>query len=717
MSEQQNAPQENETPQHDAAFESEQQHLLETYAKLLEIKAETETKIREIRAEATKDMGDMRDELALDFSSDDMTSETLAEYQSMNGIIEGYNRAMEVNIDRYKRVGQLLPRAYFAKVSLQFKPGAAPRDIYLGTAGMTDENRRHFVIDWRSPVAETYYNQEIGPTSYRVDGRTINVDLKLRRQFDIDHDKLGAYFDTTVAIEDPLLLAKLAEHHSEKLQAITATIQREQNKVIRHDDVDVLLVAGIAGSGKTSVLLQRIAYLFYQYRETLVPSKVHLFTPNPVFGKYIDNVLPDMGESNPKITTWNAFFDERGLTGRGMNADIPAENLRALEEAVGNLAFAPEDFNDIEFNGRVLIKASQVQKIAAKFPHAAPGPRLAALVNDELYDRLESRLKSLAQSEEITDIVDTLPVTEQIEIFDQQISTDTEEDLKKWSHRYVELQWGGAADLIDDFAWLNVSRVGARLTGNSNLSALEWLYLRLLLTGDADRDARFVMIDEVQDYTFAQLMVLSRYFSRAHFLLLGDEHQAIKRGTATFAEIRDLFAKDHGQVDECHLMTSYRSTPEITDMFCGLLDERERVLTSSVQRAGTAPQIAAFATREEWQAALAAAAEQGAKEAQDGWLCAIVANNKQTAKQVAKILGDAATLVKSDAQLPASGVVVLDLPLAKGLEFDHVIIPDANSAAYPADDALARRKMYTALSRATQRVTVLAQGELTALLR
>ncbi len=709
MSEQSN------TPQNDATFDEEQAHLCETYAKLLEIKAETEDKIREIRAEATKDMGDMRDELALDFSSDDMTSETLAEYQSMNGIIEGYNRAMEVNIDRYKRTNQLLPRAYFAKVSLQFKPGAEPRDIYLGTAGMTDENRRHFIIDWRSPVAETYYNQEIGPTSYRVDDRTIQVDLKLRRQFDIDHDELGAYFDTTVAIEDPLLLAKLAEHHSEKLQAITATIQREQNKVIRHDDVDVLLVNGIAGSGKTSVLLQRIAYLFYQYRETLIPSQVHLFTPNPVFGSYIDNVLPDMGESNPKITTWNAFFDERGLTGRGMNADIPAEKLHALEDAVAGLRFEGADFNDIEYNGRVLVKASQIQKIAAKFPQAAPGPRLAALINDELYDRLESKLKSLAQSDEITDIVDTLPVTEQIDIFDQQISTDTEEDLKKWSRRYVEIQWGKAADLIDDFAWLNVSHVGARLTGDTNLCAIEWFYLRLLLTGDSDRDARFVMIDEVQDYTLSQLMVLSRYFNRAHFLLLGDEHQAIKPNTAAFPEIHDLFAKDRERVDECRLMTSYRSTPEITDMFCGLLDDDERVLTSSVQRAGSTPKVEAFDSREKWQEALNAAVAQGIDEAKDGWLVAVVANNKQMAKQVAKILGDSATLTKSDAQLPASGVIVLDLPLAKGLEFDHVIIPDANDSNYP-NDALSRRKLYTALSRATQRVSVLAQGKLTELL-
>lgn len=526
------------------AFEQEQAHLSETYAKLLDIEAETADRIAEIRRQATKDMSDMRDELALDFSSDDMAMETLAEYQSMNGIIEGYNRAMEVSMDRYKKVKQLIPRACF---------------------------------------------------------------------------------DTTVAIEDPLLLSKLSERHSEKLQAITATIQREQNKVIRHDDVDVLLVNGIAGSGKTSVLLQRIAYLFYRYREDLVPSQVHLFTPNPVFGKYIDSVLPDMGESNPQITTWNEFFDQRGLTGRGMVVDVPAQNLHALEEAVKGLALVDGDFNDIALDGRVILKASQVRGVVSRFSRETAGPRLAALVNEELYERFESKLKLLAGSDEILDIVDTLPVTEQIALFDQQISTESEEDLKKWSRRYVEVKWGSAVSQIDDFSWLNVTRVGARITGRTDLSALEWMYLRLLLTGDSDRDARFVMIDEVQDYTLSQLMVLSRYFSRAHFLLLGDQHQAIKPGTATFEQIHELFARDHGVVDECRLMTSYRSTPEITELFCGLLDKDERVQTSSVQREGQVPTIKACETRDKWEEALLEEVRTGAG---DGGRCDRSANRQ-----------------------------------------------------------------------------------------
>ena len=143
-----------------------------------------------------------------------------------------------MNAERAAAAANLLLRQpYFAKVSLQFKPGAPARDIYIGSAGMTDEDYRHFIVDWRSPVAETYYNQENGRTSYQANGRTITADLKLRRQFDIDGATLNAYFDTTVAIQDPLLLASLSKRRSDRMSAITATIQKEQNQVVRHEDV------------------------------------------------------------------------------------------------------------------------------------------------------------------------------------------------------------------------------------------------------------------------------------------------------------------------------------------------------------------------------------------------------------------------------------------------------------------------------------------------
>ncbi|HAM14451.1 MAG TPA: DNA helicase, partial [Eggerthellaceae bacterium] len=239
----------------DPVFDEEQRHLSDTYAKLERIERELRAQLDADLAEALADKDDMFDDLVLNQDAD-IQLETLAELEAMNRIIEGYNISADINTEKLRRAQLLLRSPYFAKVRLQFPNAEAPKDIYIGAGGMTDEKRRHFIVDWRSPVAEVYYNQANGPTSYRANGRTIQVDLQLRRQFDLSRDKLHAYFDTTVAIEDPLLLASLSKRRTAQLTAITTTIQKEQNTVIRHDDVPALLVHGIAGSGKTSVLLQ-----------------------------------------------------------------------------------------------------------------------------------------------------------------------------------------------------------------------------------------------------------------------------------------------------------------------------------------------------------------------------------------------------------------------------------------------------------------------------
>ena len=287
----------------DQTFEEEQEHLTGIYAQLLAMRDSLVEELEAGQQGIAQDLIAMSEEIRPDFVGADETMETLAAIETLNGVIDTYNQVHDFNVDKLRRVLLLLMQPYFAKVRLQLRPNRPAQDVYIGAAGVTDQNRRPLIVDWRSPIAETYYNQEMGPTSYQVNGKTRTVNLELRRQFDIAQDVLRMYFDTTVAIEDSLLLRALKQHHSEKLQAITATIQKEQNAIVRHEDVPVMLVAGIAGSGKTSVLLQRIAFLFYQQRDALRPNQVYLFTPNSVFERYIDTVLPSLGESNPQTFT------------------------------------------------------------------------------------------------------------------------------------------------------------------------------------------------------------------------------------------------------------------------------------------------------------------------------------------------------------------------------------------------------------------------------
>lgn len=696
----------------DEVFEEEQQHLSWAYGKLSDIERETRAEIESTLAEALADKEDLFDEMTRDFARD-IQLETLAELEAMNRIIESYNLTADINEEKLRRAQLLMRRPYFAKVRLQFQHNDEPKDIYIGAAGMTDEKRRHFIVDWRSPVAEVYYNQENGQTSYEANGRTIQVDLQLRRQFDIERDRLNSYFDTTVAIEDPLLLASLSKRRTARLQAITTTIQKEQNRVIRHADVPALLVHGIAGSGKTSVLLQRIAYLFYTERETLNPAQVFLLTPNEVFGRYIDDVLPDMGESNPQIMTWDGLMDRLGLAGRGVSREADIAILRRIDELVPTLKLESSDYCDLRVEDERVIAAHSVRASMDKYSYLPMGTHRCTLVIEDLKEKLEQRIMRLSKDEETQERVMDLSDDEQIRMFGQQLAPLDEGEMASCTRQWLTLRYQPVLEAIEQGEWLRLDRIGMRMLQCETLDAVEWLYLKLALVGGGERDARYVMVDEVQDYTTTQLAVLARYFGNAHFLLLGDENQAVNEGTASFAQVRDLFAELRGSVDECALMISYRSSPEITALFSKLLPENERLEASSVQRPGTAPEIMECNDYAAYEGALREAVR---KAADDDCLTALIANSRSRAKQLAKLLVDEPiAAVPVNGVLPANGVVLMDVKLAKGLEFDHVIVPDVQEGAFP-DEPVRRHRLYTAISRATQRATLIANGPLTSLL-
>lgn len=699
----------------DQVFLQEQQHLSETYTSLEAMQHTLVQQMDQARREAAADKQSMSEELSTNFATYADAMETYADFAAMNRVIDGYNLAQDADAEKLTSIQLLLKQPYFAKVVLQFKPDQEPKELYLGNAGVSDESYRRLVVDWRSPVAETYYNQDNGRTSYQADGRTITADLKLRRQFDIEGSKLNAYFDTSVAIQDSLLLASLSKRRTAQMQAITATIQKEQNLVVRHKDVPVLLVSGIAGSGKTSVLLQRIAYLFYQNRGNLDANEVFLITPNPVFRHYIDNVLPDLGESNPETLTWEEFAQNLLPTDRGIgDVDATMDALAHIDAAVSSFEFDQNDFKDIRCRGTRLISADQVRKISAKFKNIPAGPHRVTLMREELHKRLQSRLASMAGTEEVQDEVAALSLNEQIRIFHETADPQNEQEERALGLQYLNDRYAAAFDTVERDGWLRIDRIGMRLLSTTGLSSIEWLYLNMALTGLSNPYAKYVMIDEVQDYTAAQLAVMARYFRRAHFLLLGDANQAIAPQTASFDDIRSVFSAIHGPVDECQLMTSYRSSPEITALFASLLCDEERMSISSIQRADTAPTIAAFTDKTEYEVALRHAVEQ--TRAQTG-LTAVIVPWKHEAKRLQAILGDdAPALVDENSNLPSSGVALITLKLAKGLEFDHVIIPNASAHAFP-DDPLSRRRLYTTISRATRGVSIFALDELTPLLQ
>ena len=704
-----------ETEQTDPVFEEEQRHLDSVYAKLKSMARDLVSKMEKNSQDAAADKQAMCDELTVNLASYADAMETYADFATVNRVIEAYNVAQSVDAEKLASIGVLLRQPYFAKVVLQFKEGQEPKELYIGTAGVSDESYRRLVVDWRSPVAEVYYNQDNGATSYQANGRTIDVDLKLRRQFDIHEDTLNAYFDTTVAIQDAMLLASLSKRRTAQMQAITATIQKEQNQVIRHEDVPALLVNGIAGSGKTSVLMQRIAYLFYQQRDELDPSQVFLITPNPVFQHYIENVLPDLGERNPESLTWSEFLQRLMPPDRtGGQANVPLDVFRRIDDACAQFAFDQHDFKEVRCCGERLLSVPSIVQTAAKFKNIPAGPHLVSLMREELAKRLDSRLSQLATSESILDEIAAMSPDDQVALFHETFDPHDEDQVRAQAQAFVNDRYAEARRAVENDDWLRIDRIGMRLLGVENLAPVEWLYLKMALTGLGNPDAKYVMIDEVQDYTAAQLVVLARYFRRANFLLLGDENQAINPGTVSFDDVRAVFSQARGSFEECRLMTSYRSSPAITALFAGLLDDEARMRISSIQRDDVAPAVIECATEQELELELRRVIEEAAD---DEGLTAVILPHGHAARQLQKMLGESAPgLIDAEATLPASGVVLTSLKLAKGLEFDHVIVPDASERTFP-DDELSRRRLYTTVSRATRRITLLAEGGLTPLLQ
>ncbi len=674
-------------------FDNEQQHLTETYDKLLKKKEEIVSQIAALNEKAVDDKNDMRDNIRFDYADIETAMETLAEIEVWNRYIDTYNVESSSLSKKLDTVNKLLESPYFAKISLQFDPSEEPESYYIGRAAISEKGPNQLIIDWRSPIAEVYYNQEMGKTSYTVDDREIPVDLKLRRQFDLDKDKLKAYFDTQIAIEDPMLLKSLSQTHTDKMQAITSTIQKEQNTVIRYPDVPVLLVEGIAGSGKTSVLLQRIAYLFYQKRKTLRPDQVCLMTLNPVFREYIDNVLPDMGETNPVTLTWREFLENENVPcAIGDYDDTDAESLEKISTALPKLIPEADDFFDIRQKESVVLTKEDVLSVVKKYKKFPLGVRLIQITSDELEARAKNNLHNM------DDAVES----------DADSSEGTARSESAENNR-IENDYGSALGTIRNCGFINITHIIQRILGVKKVTPAQWLFTRMELTGKCDKNMRYVMVDEVQDYTRAQMMVFSRFYPNARFMLLGDEFQAIREGTVSFSELADMAAESDKKFVTLPLMTSYRSSPEITEKFAAILPPEKKMLVSSVKRPGEEVAVKACKTDKEYFTQLSKYIKEFSDE--EG-LTAVICRDPASIDRIVAGLGDdAPQIVSGTDSLPGSGAFMLELAYAKGLEFDHVILADGDSSTYP-DDELGRHCLYTAMSRATQHLAVLARGKL-----
>ena len=699
----------------------EEAYLKNVYQKLIDKKNELRESMDTAKIEGNQSLKEMAGELRLNFDSYLDNLDTFSMIEMKNREIDQMNIKQKNAENQLAKIERLLKSPYFGKVVVDFLDNEPKESFYIGTANFTDDADENLVYDWRSPIAELFYNNMIGPSSYTVRQNKIDTVIKERRQFLLERDRLVKFFDTSVAIQDDVLLEVLGQDETNEMKAITATIQSEQNTIIRDVKSQNILVNGVAGSGKTSAIMQRIAYLLYLYRDTMTSDDLLILSPNHRFIDYISNVLPSLGERNPlnltiiqlvsqlsaeEIEGEEAYF--KRITGE--NVSEQTERLRS-KKFIDNLKQSDPLFLDhpnfirgLTKNGKTVLSKKTIEKIYEKVPaHPKLIDRLQA-TKKALMSEWKNHLLKQAKSPAVQNQVLSLTEDRQLELFGKLISDDSEQSIVAYARKLLQKKYRKITRQIEEMAWVDEHQLFERIYEKRYGSAYAWqptrtvdeaviiLAIRHLLVEKVNVPAfRYLLIDEVQDYTLAQLGLLIELFPKTHFTLVGDENQAIFNSSTTFADIMRCFDDYHLPIHRYDLRNSYRSSGAITELFKTYAVDQEKIDIVSIRPQGKEPEYRSFRSSEELLEILAEilASLKGEK-------AAIITQTEEETQTLQE------SIKKSSYGL--ENCQIIPLSLAKGLEFDHVILyPFENDR----DEQRRRRQMYTAISRGMKSIVVL----------
>ncbi|NTK69535.1 AAA family ATPase [Enterococcus faecium] len=702
----------------------EEAYLKNVYQKLIDKKNELRESMDTEKIEGNQSLKEMAGDLRLNFDSYLDNLDTFSMIEMKNREIDQMNIKQKNAENQLAKIERLLKSPYFGKVVVDFLVNEPQESFYIGTANFTDDADENLVYDWRSPIAELFYNNMIGPSSYTVRQNKIDTVIKERRQFILERDRLIKFFDTSVAIQDDVLLEVLGQDETNEMKAITATIQSEQNTIIRDVKSQNILVNGVAGSGKTSAIMQRIAYLLYLYRDTMTSDDLLILSPNHRFIDYISNVLPSLGERNPlnltiiqlvsqlsaeEIEGEEAYF--KRITGE--NVSEQTERLRS-KKFIDNLKQSDPLFLDhpnfirgLTKNGKTILSKKTIEKIYEKVPaHPKLIDRLQA-TKKALMSEWKNHLLKQAKSPAVQNQVLSLTEDRQLELFGKLISDDSEQSIAAYARKLLQKKYRKITRQIEEMAWVDEHQLFERIYEKRYGSAYAWqptrtvdeaviiLAIRHLLVEKVNVPAfRYLLIDEVQDYTLAQLGLLIELFPKTHFTLVGDENQAIFNSSTTFADIMRCFDDYHLPIHRYDLRNSYRSSGAITELFKTYAVDQEKIDIVSIRPQGKEPEYRSFRSSEELLKILAEI---------------LVSLKGEKAAVITQTEEETQTLQESIKKnsYGLENCQIIPLSLAKGLEFDHVILyPFENDG----DEQRRRRQMYTAISRGMKSIVVLERA-------
>lgn len=699
----------------------EEAYLKNVYQKLIDKKNELRESMDTAKVEGNQSLKEMAGELRLNFDSYLDNLDTFSMIEMKNREIDQMNIKQKNAENQLAKIERLLKSPYFGKVVVDFLDNEPKESFYIGTANFTDDADENLVYDWRSPIAELFYNNMIGPSSYTVRQNKIDTVIKERRQFILERDRLVKFFDTSVAIQDDVLLEVLGQDETNEMKAITATIQSEQNTIIRDVKSQNILVNGVAGSGKTSAIMQRIAYLLYLYRDTMTSDDLLILSPNHRFIDYISNVLPSLGERNPlnltilqlvsqlsaeEIEGEEAYF--KRITKE--NISEQAEHLRSKEYIddlkESDLLFLdhPDFIRGLTKNGKTVLSKKTIEKIYEKVPaHPKLIDRLQA-TKKALMSEWKNHLLKQAKSPAVQNQVLSLTEDRQLKLFGELISDDSEQSIAAYARKLLQKNYRKITRQIEEMAWVDEHRLFERIYEKRYGSAYVWQHTRTvdeavillaihhLLVEKVNVPAfRYLLIDEVQDYTLAQLGLLIELFPKTHFTLVGDENQAIFNSSTTFADIMRCFDDYHLPIHRYDLRNSYRSSGAITELFKTYAVDQEKIDIVSIRPQGKEPEYRSFRSSEELLEIL-----DEILDSLKGEKAAIITQTEKETQTLQESIKKSSYGLKNCQIIPLS--------LAKGLEFDHVILyPFENDR----DEQRRRRQMYTAISRGMKSIVVL----------
>lgn len=653
---------------------------------------------------------------------------------------------------------------YFGRIDILDPGEKEPEHLYIGTASLMNSDRTDFLIyDWRAPISGVYYNGTLGKVSYETPAGPQETELVKKRQFTIKDGRITNMFDTNETVGDELLQAALGAQNDQYMRNIVATIQQEQNDIIRNTSSDLLLVQGVAGSGKTSAILQRIAYLLYHSRADLNAEQIVLFSPNNLFSHYISEVLPSLGERNMRQVTLAGFLRRRF---EGLQVETLFDRYEDRQQAASNHAAAdflegaavmaavkdyvhqlPADevqFANLTFNSQVFFSADHIRELYQGLPASlSVADRLVKLKN-QLIRELQHRVREEAKKDWVAKALDELDVQQLHRLYGQRSVDDFPDEEAQFAYlarKLAKRRLRVVADAIYNNYFIDFynqyERFLRQVALPQTISNRDWigvitdyqneieyhriklmhtaplLYLRDLITGSGQNRAfQYVFIDEMQDYPLATLVYLRHAFPKAKFTVLGDSEQALFKPLqlpqAMLQELRTVLDAQHPQLSV--LNRSYRSTTEITDFAKALLPDGDQII--SFTRHGAKPRLLVRYDDAGFKQALL---ENAVQQRADHETVAVLTKNRDQAQTIYRFLHQHQLdglhlLTARDSDLP-TGILVLPVYLAKGLEFDAVIAADVSAANLQNVDAVGM--VYTMATRAMHQLTLLSRGPVT----